>query len=169
MWLVRPDRSHAGSRRTYNFGSSFDREGRTAHVAVQALQARLIELFPALRGIRFDHTWSGVLGVPRDWSAAVTFDRSTGLIRAGGYVGHGLSGTNLAARTVRDLILNEDTALTRLPWVNRQARNWEFEPIRWGGAAALYAAYRFADRRENATHISRTHVTARLANLVSGR
>lgn len=153
----------------YNFASSFDRDGRTAEFAVESLRARLVELFPVLREVRVEHTWSGVLGVPRDWCAAVTFDKGTGVLRAGGYVGHGVSGTNLAARTVRDLILGEDTDLTRLPWVNRRARNWEFEPVRWVGATALYSAYRLADRREYATGQSRTHFLARLANTVSGR
>ncbi|GAA1626643.1 hypothetical protein GCM10009790_06590 [Georgenia ruanii] len=107
--------------------------------------------------------------MPRDWCASVNFDRATGVLSAGGYVGHGLSGTNLAARTLRDLILERDTELTRLPWVGRHARNWEVEPIRWLGASALYAAYRFADRREYATGSPRTHWVARAANVVSGR
>lgn len=153
----------------YNFRSGFDREGRTAESAVGALQHRLVELFPSLAGVSIEHSWSGVLGVPRDWCASVNFDRATGILSAGGYVGHGLSGTNLAARTLRDLILEEDTELVRLPWVGRRARNWEFEPIRWIGATALYAAYRHADRREYATDQSRTHWMARAANLVSGR
>ena len=153
----------------YNFRSSFDRNGRTADSAVAQLRQRLIELFPSLATARLEQSWSGVLGVPRDWCASVNFDRATGILSAGGYVGHGLSGTNLAARTLRDLILEQDTELTRLPWVGRQARNWEIEPIRWLGATALYAAYRFADRREYATDSGRTHWVARAANAVSGR
>ncbi|WP_336715238.1 NAD(P)/FAD-dependent oxidoreductase [Arthrobacter sp. USHLN218] len=153
----------------YNFASSFNRDGRTAEVTVQSLRNRLAEIFPILRDVRIDHTWTGVLGVPRDWCAAVNYDSATGIARAGGYVGHGVSGTNLAARTVADLLLGKETALTRLPWVGRQARNWEFEPVRWIGAKALYAAYGYADRRENATQNPQTHVLARIANIVSGR
>ncbi|TAM68931.1 MAG: FAD-dependent oxidoreductase [Microbacteriaceae bacterium] len=153
----------------YNFGSSFDRDGRTAQKAVGQLALRLRELFPGLADTRLQHTWSGVLGVPRDWTAGVTYDSATGVVFAGGYVGHGLTGTNLAARTVRDLIIGEHTPLTRLPWVGHRSRNWEFEPLRWIGAATLYAAYRFADRREYATGKATTHPAARLATLISGR
>lgn len=153
----------------YNFGSSFDRDGRTADWVVDQLSARLRELFPGLSGTQLQHTWSGVLGVPRDWSAGVTYDAASGIVQAGGYVGHGLSGTNLAARTVRDLLLGESTELTRLPWVGHRARNWEVEPIRWLGATALYAAYRAADRREYATGMVKTHAFARIANGLSGR
>ncbi|HEV7184164.1 MAG: NAD(P)/FAD-dependent oxidoreductase [Actinomycetales bacterium] len=153
----------------YNFASGFDRNGRTAEFAVELLRARLGELFPTLRDVALEHTWSGVLGVPRDWCAAVNFDRSTGLASAGGYVGHGLSGTNLAARTLRDLILEEPSDLSELPWVGRQSRNWEFEPLRWIGATALYAAYRYADQREYASRSGRTNLVARLADTISGR
>ncbi|BCF86282.1 FAD-dependent oxidoreductase (plasmid) [Rhodococcus qingshengii] len=153
----------------YNFRSTFDRDGRTADSAVLQLKQRLGELFPTLADVRLDQSWSGVLGAPRDWCASVNFDRPAGVLSAGGYVGHGLSGTNLAGRTLRDLIMGEDTQLTRLPWVGRKARNWEVEPIRWVGATALYAAYRYADRREYATIESRTHWSARAADFLSGR
>jgi hypothetical protein len=129
----------------------------------------LVELFPTLVGVRIEHSWSGVLGVPRDWCAAITFDRNAGIIRAGGYTGHGLTGTNLAGRTVRDLLLGDQTPLIDLPWVDRHARNWEPEPLRWIGATALYAAYRAADRAEYANATPRTHLAARIANAISGR
>ena len=153
----------------YNFNSSFDERGRTADKAVGMLSARLAEVFPALADVRVEHSWTGVLGVPRDWCAAVNFDRESGILSAGGYVGHGLSGTNLAARTLRDLILGEDTELVTLPWVGRQARNWEPEPLRWLGATALYAVYRAADGRETRSQSGKTDVLARAADLVSGR
>lgn len=153
----------------YNFASSFDRQGRTADVAVAQLGARLVELFPALDGAKLEHSWSGVLGVPRDWCAGVGLDPATGLAYAGGYVGHGVTGTNVAGRTIRDLILGEQTGLTRLPWVGRTSRNWEPEPLRWIAATALYAAYRFADRQEYRSGRPGTHPAAKIANLVSGR
>ncbi|WP_244304464.1 NAD(P)/FAD-dependent oxidoreductase [Leucobacter viscericola] len=153
----------------YNFASSFDRSGRTAEAAIEQLGNRLIELFPALDGVKLEHSWSGVLGVPRDWCAGVNFDPATGIADAGGYVGHGVTGTNVAGRTIRDLILGEKTDLTRLPWVGHTSRNWEVEPLRWTAATALYAVYRFADREEYRTGTSKTHVSAKLANLISGR
>ncbi len=35
------------------------------------------------------------------------------------------------ARTLRDLILGEESELTRLSWVGRSPRTWEPEPLRW--------------------------------------
>ncbi|MFC9557524.1 NAD(P)/FAD-dependent oxidoreductase [Rhodococcus sp. NPDC056960] len=153
----------------YNFASSFDPAGSTARKAVGQLMEKLQSMFPAVSASSIQHTWSGVLGVPRDWCAAVNFDRTTGIASAGGYVGHGLTGTNLAARTLRDLILGQDSELTRLPWVGRHARRWEVEPIRWIGASALYAAYRFADRHEADSPRPKTALTATIADKISGR
>ena len=69
------------------------------------LRATLIELFPALAGVGFTHSWGGPLGIARDWHPSVGFDRTTGLGWAGGYVGDGVSTTNLAGRTLADLVL----------------------------------------------------------------
>ena len=59
--------------------------------------------------------WSGVLGVPRDWTATVGLEPTSGLAWAGGYVGTGVATTNLAGRTLTDLILDQKTTLTDLP------------------------------------------------------
>jgi glycine/D-amino acid oxidase-like deaminating enzyme len=152
----------------YRFGSRRDVHGRTQQATVDALTALLHEFFPATRSVAVEHAWCGVLGVPRDWSPTVHVDRRTGLGWAGGYVGSGLTATNLAGRTLRDLVLGQDTELTRLPWTGRQVRHWEPEPLRWLGVHALYRMYRAADRRE-AAGLPRTSALARVASRVAGR
>lgn len=112
------------------------------------LQSTLREMF-ALEGVRFTHAWGGALGVPRDWCASVGLDG--GLAWAGGYVGDGVSTTNLAGRTLTDLILRRDTALTRLPWVGHHSRRWEPEPFRWLGINAGLHAMTLADTEERLT------------------
>ena len=152
----------------YRFGSRTDVDGRTQDLTVESLRSTLTSLFPSLAGIGIDHAWCGVLGVPRDWSASVSFDPATGLGHAGGYVGSGLTATHLAGRTLRDLVLGRDTGLTRLPWTNHRVRRWEPEPLRWAGVHTLYRLYRAADRREDAG-LGRTSRIARAANRVAGR
>lgn len=152
----------------YRFGSRTDVDGRTQDRTVRSLRATLTSLFPSLAGIGIDHAWCGVLGVPRDWSASVSFDPATGLGHAGGYVGSGLTATNLAGRTLRDLVLGPDTDLVHLPWTGHRVRRWEPEPLRWAGVHALYGLYRTADRRED-TGLARTSRIARVANRVAGR
>ncbi|WP_327132614.1 FAD-binding oxidoreductase [Streptomyces sp. NBC_01343] len=164
------DRIAIGGRGVpYRFGSRTDTDGSTQRSTITSLTNLLTSFFPVLTGVEITHAWSGVLGVPRDWCATVTLDRTTGLGWAGGYVGSGVATSNLAARTLRDLVLGGSTDLTALPWVNHRVRRWEPEPFRWLGVQALYAAYREADRRESVTHTPTTTPLARLADRISGR
>jgi glycine/D-amino acid oxidase-like deaminating enzyme len=151
----------------YHFGSDirpgYDREPRV----FEMLRATLLDLFPVLAGTRFTHAWGGALGIPRDWVASVGLDRGTGIGWAGGYVGDGVGTTNLAGRTLRDLVLERDTDLTALPWVGHRSRRWEPEPLRWLGVNAGLRAMSFADAEERLTR--RPSLVARaVAPLVGG-
>jgi glycine/D-amino acid oxidase-like deaminating enzyme len=132
----------------YHFGSAieagFDRVPRVH----EALRDALVDLFPGLAGAAITHTWGGPLGVPRDWFSSVGIDRSSGLAWAGGYVGDGVATSNLAGRTLADLVLGRDTELVALPWVGHRSRRWEPEPLRWLGINAALWATRAADTTE---------------------
>jgi glycine/D-amino acid oxidase-like deaminating enzyme len=132
----------------YHFGSevrpSFD-ESPAVH---NLLRQTLVDLFPALDSSQFTHAWGGPLGIPRDWHSSVGFDRHFGVAWAGGYVGDGVATTNLAGRTLADLITGSDTDLTRLPWVNHRSRAWEPEPLRWLGVNAGLWTMKLADHTE---------------------
>ncbi|MEU9384112.1 FAD-dependent oxidoreductase [Streptomyces sp. NPDC048279] len=158
----------------YRFGSRTDNDGRTQEATIEALREILVRFFPSLAGLAVEHAWSGVLGVPRDWCATVTLDRSTGLGWAGGYVGSGVATTNLAGRTLRDLVQLDSgqagrTDLTELPWVNHKVRKWEPEPFRWLGVQGMYATYRAADQRERLRPSTDSSRLAKLADRVAGR
>jgi glycine/D-amino acid oxidase-like deaminating enzyme len=135
----------------YHLGSSV-RPSHDAEPDVwEALRTSLREMFPVLRDTTFTHAWGGPLGIPRDWCASVGLDRRTGLAWAGGYVGDGVSTTNLAGRTLRDLVLGRSTELTALPWVQHRSRRWEPEPLRWLGINAGLRAMSLADGEERLT------------------
>ncbi len=159
----------------YRYGSRTDLEasnpGTTAASTVTGLIALLHSMFPACRGARIAHTWSGVLGVPRDWCATVGLDPATRLGWAGGYVGDGVATSNLAGRTLTDLILGRSSDLTCLPWVGRRPRRWEPEPLRYLGVHGLYRGYRLADARESvpARATTSTSRIARIADVIAGR
>jgi len=132
----------------YKYGSRTDMDGQTPQSTITGLQEIMRRMFPQTQQAKIAHAWSGVLGVPRDWAATVGLDPQTGIGWAGGYVGTGVATTNLSGRTLRDLILGQDTSLTLLPWVNHKVRTWEPEPLRWLATKGLYAAYGHADRSE---------------------
>jgi glycine/D-amino acid oxidase-like deaminating enzyme len=151
----------------YRFASGTGGAGETARATIAQLRERLGSMFPAAASVPLDHAWSGVLGVPRDWCVSVQADPGSGLAWAGGYVGLGVAGANLAGRTLRDLILGRTSALTKLPWVGRRPPRWEPEPLRWLAINGLYALYRQADRAERRR--GRPSRLARALDAVSGR
>jgi glycine/D-amino acid oxidase-like deaminating enzyme len=153
----------------YRYGSRVDSDGRTQERTIAALTALLRSFFPATAEVPIAHAWAGVLGVPRDWAASVGVDAASGLGWAGGYVGTGVTATNLAGRTLADLVLRRDTELARLPWVGHRARRWEIEPLRWLAVQGIYTAYRAADRAESSSASARTAWPAHVADRVAGR
>lgn len=132
----------------YHFSSAIEADFDRVPRVHAALRDTLVELFPALAGAAITHAWGGPLGVPRDWFSSVGIDRGSGLAWAGGYVGDGVATSNLAGRTLCDLVLGRDTELVALPWVGHRSRRWEPEPLRWLGINAALSATRAADGTE---------------------
>lgn len=86
---------------------------------------------------------------PYAWGGVI--DTSTRFSAFWGTAHDGLSTTNLAGRTLRDLILRRDTDLVRLPWVGHRSPVWEPEPLRWLGVNAGLKAMDLADVEERWT------------------
>ncbi|XVQ07883.1 NAD(P)/FAD-dependent oxidoreductase [Spirillospora sp. CA-255316] len=152
----------------YRFGSRVDGAGGATPGTVDALWRALTAMFPAVASSSVEYAWSGLLGVPRDWCSSVALDHATGLGHAGGYTGAGLAMSNLAGRTLRDLLLQEDTPLASFPWVGWRSRRWEPEPLRWLGVHAAHTLYRAADAYENAAGRPGTSPLARAADVLIG-
>ncbi|MDI2097483.1 FAD-binding oxidoreductase [Klugiella sp. YN-L-19] len=136
-------RYHWGSR----IDPAFDRDDRVFRHLRHALE----DLFPAVKGAEITHRWGGPLGVPRDWHASVRFDRDSRIATAGGYVGDGVSTTNIAGRTLAALLTDAEDPLTRLPWVDHRSPRWEPEPWRFIGANGGLVATALADAEERLT------------------
>ncbi|MBM3148258.1 MAG: FAD-dependent oxidoreductase [Actinobacteria bacterium] len=135
----------------YHFGSAIaDRFEREPEV-FDALHQVITELFPATREARITHRWGGPIGISRDWYPTVAYDSHMGLGRAGAYAGDGVATSNLAGRTLADLILGRDTDIVRLPWVQHRSRRWEPEPLRWLGANLATRMMAAGDEEERRT------------------
>jgi glycine/D-amino acid oxidase-like deaminating enzyme len=135
----------------YHVGSSVRPSFDQVPTVFAALRRTLADLFPAIADVPVTHHWGGPLGIPRDWCASVGLNPATGLGWAGGYVGDGVGTTNLAGRTLADLITGTDSALTRLPWVGHKSPEWEPEPLRWLGLNVGLQVMSLADREEART------------------
>ena len=110
--------------------------------------AAIAQHFPAAARARITHRWGGPLAAPRDWMPTVMVDRAHKYARLGGYVGDGVAATNLFARTLVDLLLERQTSLTQMPFVNHRSPRWEPEPLRFVGVNSLIALSESIDNYE---------------------
>ena len=138
-----------GCRGTYHYGSGI-REFSPDDPEFQVVRDTLLRFFPSLEGIGFTHAWGGAMGVSRSMRPSVNFDQESGIGWAGGYFGNGVGASNLAGRTLADLVLKRDTDRVHTPWVNpaEKSGKWEIEPIRWLGFRSIRLMMKMADRRE---------------------
>ncbi len=135
----------------YLFGSRIAGQAELHLDSHRLIVETLVDLLPALEGVGISHRWGGVLGVPRNWIPGLRYDPGSGTGVLGGYVGEGVAASNLAGRTMAELILGDDTDRTSLPWVGAAARRWEPEPFRWLGVRSSRRILGAADRWEDKT------------------
>lgn len=132
----------------YHWGSKVRAEYDRNERVHDLIHATLRDLFPGIGEAAITHRWGGAVAASRDWWCHVGFDRATGVASAGGYLGDGVSTTNLSGRTLADLITGTDSDLTTLPWVGHRSRRWEPEPLRFIGINSIVRLPIGADRRE---------------------
>jgi glycine/D-amino acid oxidase-like deaminating enzyme len=144
-----------GARGTYEFGSGIRRHFDPDHPHFHGMKRLLRGFFPVLEDVRFTHHWGGAMAVPRNWRPVVGLEQSTKRAWLGGYVGQGVAASNLAGRTLAELIAGEETERTRLPWVAKPGRDWEPEPLRWLAVSSIARAGQLADEAEDAGRTSR--------------
>lgn len=135
----------------YHFGSRIRPEFDSDPMVFADIVETLHDLFPVTAEYAVTHQWGGPLAIARDWHPRVTYDPASGFGTAGGYVGDGVATSNLAGRTLADLIRGVSSPVTRLPWVGHRSPSWEPEPLRWLGVNAGLRLAGWADAEERAT------------------
>jgi len=143
-----------GCRGSYLYGSQVKSHFDPADPEFDLIWEVLLRFFPSLRGSRYTHAWGGAMGVSRTLRPSVCFNKEKQFGWAGGYFGNGVGATNLAGRTMADLILERDTDRIHTPWVNPEGEReldkklWEIEPVRWLGINGRAGLMHLADRAE---------------------
>lgn len=151
----------------YRFGSAFEKRGETPQKVIDELTGILRSKLPQVGSVGIEQAWSGVLGVPRDWAPRIRCDREAGFATAGGFIGYGVSTSNLCGRILAAQITGTRDDILENPWVDRAPAVWEPEPLRWLGVASVHAAYRLADKHERVTRT--TSPIAKIADFIVGR
>jgi len=143
-----------GCRGSYLFGAQVRKHFDPADSEFKLIWECLLRFFPSLRGHRFTHAWGGAMGVSRTVRPSVCYNKDKQFGWAGGYFGNGVGATNLAGRTMADLILGRDTDRLHTPWVNPEGewqldkKRWEIEPVRWLGINTRAQLMKLADKAE---------------------
>lgn len=141
LQITRDGRIAFGGRGSmYHWGSAIKPEWDCVAETAANLRLQFEDFFPQLKEVPFEHCWGGVVGIHRDWLPSFSFDPATGLAKAGGYAGEGVAASNLAGRTMADLITGGGTALCELPMVQHEPKRWEPEPLRWLGVRHIQKA-----------------------------
>ncbi|CRM87156.1 Gamma-glutamylputrescine oxidoreductase [Pseudomonas sp. 22 E 5] len=140
-----------GARGGYQFAGQLRHNFDLTDSEVELRRYLFSELFPQLKNARISHSWGGNLGMSRQFRPHMLCDQQSGIALAGGYGGEGVGAANLGGRTLADLILGRDTALTKQPWVIRERgldalKAWEPEPCRWLGYNAIIRSFVHEDQ-----------------------
>lgn len=152
----------------YQFGAKDAGNGELDSKTAQMLLNKLHSLFPQ-ETFTIEYAWKGSIGVSRDWTATVSYDDTTKIGHIYGFVGSGVTTTNLAARTMADRLLEKNSALTKLPWNDHQSPVWEPEPLKWIAAHSLYAMLGYADAKETKKQLKDSAFLGKLSYKIAGR
>ncbi len=110
------------------------------------LEADVREIFPPLQDIKFTHRWGGPVSITVDMAPAMGYLGGKQMVYSVGCMGHGVSMTHLNGKTAADLILEKQTELTDVFFVNRRTLPWPPEPIRNLTGRAILGYMHFEDR-----------------------
>ena len=113
----------------------------------EALRHDVRLMFPGLRHVRFSHAWGGPVSATLDMFPAIGYAGSPNIVYSMGCVGHGVSTTHLNGQTIRDLVLERDTDLTDVFFVNRRVVPFPPGALGHRVAEGIAGVLRWEDRR----------------------
>jgi glycine/D-amino acid oxidase-like deaminating enzyme len=136
-----------GSDARYYYGGPLDRD--RSKETFRRLRRDLNQTFPTLKSVKIEHRWGGPVSVPIDFFPAMGYaGKDKRIAYALGCVGHGVAMMNMAGQVLRDLVLERQTSLTDLFFVNRRVVPLPPEPLRFAMAESIRSALRAQDAWE---------------------
>ena len=112
------------------------------------LAEHLVEVFPALEGIRFSHRWGGAIDTCSRFSAFFGTARDGRVAYAAGFTGLGVGATRFGAQVMLDLLDGRDTERTRTRMVSTMPLPFPPEPVRGAAIGLTTWSLGQADRRD---------------------
>jgi glycine/D-amino acid oxidase-like deaminating enzyme len=136
----------------YHYGSGIRPEYDQRPETFEALAGNFFRTFPQLEGLRFTHTWGGVIDTCTRFAAFYGTAMAGRVGYALGFTGLGVGATRFAADVLLDLLSAADTPRVRLAMVREKPLPFPPEPLRWAGVEATRRSLARADAnggREN--------------------
>jgi glycine/D-amino acid oxidase-like deaminating enzyme len=132
-----------GSDVTLAYGRDMDRD--LNEKTFRQLEKDTGELFPGLKDVKFSFHWGGPVSVTMQMAPAIGMVGDARAWYSLGCVGHGVAPTHLNGQTLADLVLERQTDLTSIWFVDRKPVPWPPEPLRWMASQALLGYLRAED------------------------
>jgi glycine/D-amino acid oxidase-like deaminating enzyme len=136
--------------RDISLSSGHDMDRDLSPPTFEGLKADVRQLFPALKDIRFTHEWGGPVSVPIDMAPALGTLGDKNVVYSLGCVGHGVSLTHLNGQTLSDMVLERQTDLTDVFFVDRRTIPWPPGVLRNMAIKAIKGYMHWEDRRFDA-------------------
>ncbi len=112
-----------------------------------ALRQDVRTMFPGLADVRFSHAWGGPVSATLDMFPALGYLGGKDVIYSFGCVGHGVSVTHLNGQTITDLVLERQSDLTDVFFVNRRVVPFPRGGLGHATAQRIADLMRWEDRR----------------------
>lgn len=136
----------------YHFASAMHPQLEQRAATFEVLARNFFETFPQLEGLKFSHTWGGVIDTCTRFSAFYGTAMDNRVSYALGFTGLGVGATRFAGNVVLDLLEGHETERTSLRMVREKPLPFPPEPFRWFGIESTRRSLAMADRnagREN--------------------
>ncbi|MEC4020149.1 NAD(P)/FAD-dependent oxidoreductase [Streptomyces sp. H27-D2] len=117
----------------YHFGSRITHEYDQRPETYTKLAEHFFRCFPQLAGLRFSHTWGGVIDTCSRFSPFFGTAHGGRVSYAVGYTGLGVGATRFGADVMLDLLSGERTERTASKMVRSKPLPFPPEPVRWAG------------------------------------
>jgi glycine/D-amino acid oxidase-like deaminating enzyme len=114
----------------YHYGGQIAARLDQRPATFDLLARQFFETFPQLDGLRFSHSWGGVIDTCARFCAFFGTAREGKLAYAAGYTGLGVGASRFGARVVLDLLGGAPTELTELELVRSKPVPFPPEPLR---------------------------------------
>ncbi|MFL1378044.1 MULTISPECIES: NAD(P)/FAD-dependent oxidoreductase [unclassified Nocardiopsis] len=130
----------------HHFGGKVRPEYDQRPETFQTLAEHFFATFPQLAGVRFTHSWGGVIDTCSRFSGFFGTGYGGRLAYAAGYTGLGVGATRFGAQVMLDRLDGLDTERTRLRMVREKPLPFPPEPVRSIGIGLTLRATAAADR-----------------------